>query len=117
MKRFTFEEAEFLARPIHDIVPTKPKFWEMAVKLYEGRNHSGSVKYYESLGGRWTIETKQELMEGMPAIAEAYLDDDVSDIPDFSGIENTPAAKRWIKRMKKMDPKFYEKLNGWDQND
>lgn len=113
MKKLTLDEAKFLAESTEDIVPTNLKLWQRSVRLYEGRNHVATVKYYENLGGRWSVQNKiekQNVFENVEIVEE-----DVSDIPDMFGLDNSPSTKRWVKLMKQMDPEFYRRMESWDQ--
>lgn len=112
MKKLTLAEAKFLAESTQDIVPTNIVLWKKSVRLYEGRNHVATVKYYENLGGRWTVQNttkKHSVFENMEIV-----DEDISDIPDMFGLDNSPSTKRWVKLMKQMDPEFYRRMESWD---
>jgi hypothetical protein len=112
MKKLTLAEAKFLADSPEQILPSNVNLWKKSVKLYEGRNHAATVKYYENLGGGWTVQNKEakQIFEN----AENLMDEDVSDIPDIFGLDNSPSTKRWVKLMKKMDPEFYRRMGSWD---
>jgi len=112
MKKLTLAEAKFLAESTQEILPTNTKLWKKSVRLYEGRNHVATVKYYENLGGRWTVQNKEasQIFENV----EDFMNEDVSDIPDVFGLDNSPSTKRWVKLMKQMDPEFYRRMESWD---
>ena len=181
MKKLTLDEAKFLAESTEDIVPANLVLWQRSVRLYEGRNHVATVKYYENLGGAWTIKNKEEvkLDEAIPKSTghavvhsssgkiiakgnkaemqkkmkelnakekgshrlertssgkvgdtfglgpspadklsirneEVEFDEDISDIPDMLGLDNSPGTKRWLKFLKRTDPEFYRKFENWD---
>lgn len=113
MKKLTLDEAKFLAESTRDIIPTNLKLWKRSVRLYEGRNHVATVKYYENLGGGWTLKNKKDdqIFENV----EDLMDEDISDVPDVFGLDNSPSTKRWLKLMQKIDPKFYQRMDSWDQ--
>jgi hypothetical protein len=113
MKKLTLDEAKFLAESTEDIVPTNLKLWQRSVRLYEGRNHVATVKYYENLGGAWTVQNKTEKQNVFKNVE--IVEEDVSDIPDMFGLDNSPSTKRWLKLMKQMDPEFYRRMESWDQ--